>query len=151
MHSLVRKYIKVAFHYLAAGLLLGLYLSIGEYAADLPVSPMLVTAHVHLLLVGFVMMMILGVAQWMFPRPEREDARYSPWRAEAVFYSLTAGVFLRSVGEIFSVFSGGSFLRAFIVSGSVLEVLAVFVFFYNMWSRIRPVGSHLREAQGEKF
>lgn len=151
MHSLVRKYIKMAFLFLAAGLLVGLYLSIGEYIADFPLSPMLVTAHVHLLLVGFMMMMILGVAQWMFPRPEREDVRYSPHVAEAVFYTLTAGVLLRTLGEMFSAFSTASALPTLIVSGSVLEVLAVFVFFYNMWTRIRPVGSHLREAAGEKF
>jgi hypothetical protein len=28
-----------------------------------------ITAHVHLLLVGFMLMIVMGVATWMFPRP----------------------------------------------------------------------------------
>jgi cbb3-type cytochrome oxidase subunit 1 len=151
MHSLVRKYIKVSFLYLTAGLLLGFYLSIGTYAAYLPVSPMLVTAHVHLLLVGFVMMMILGVSQWMFPRPERGDSRYNAHIAEAVFYAITGGVFLRTAGEIVSAFRRTPTGNVLIVAGSALELLAILVFLYNIRTRIRPIGSHLREAAGEKF
>lgn len=38
-----------------------------------------------------------------------------------------------------------------IVAGSALELLAILVFLYNIRTRIRPIGSHLREAAGEKF
>ncbi len=151
MHTLVRRYIKTSFVFLILGLLLGLYLTLGRYVAPLPISVMLVTAHTHLLLVGFVMMMILGVAQWMFPRPDKADEHYDPTLAEIVFYAFTAGVVLRSAGEIAAGFWSSSLFPALITTGSVVQVLAIIVFFYNMWTRIRPVGSHLREAKGEKF
>jgi len=30
-------------------------------------------------------------------------------------------------------------------------VVGLVLYFWNMWPRIRPVGSHLREAKGERF
>ena len=39
---------------------------------------LLITAHVHLLLVGFMLQMVMGVATWMFPHPGREGTRYRP-------------------------------------------------------------------------
>jgi heme/copper-type cytochrome/quinol oxidase subunit 1 len=151
MHTLVRRYIKTSFVFLVAGLLLGFYLTVGRYVVPVPTSIMLVTAHTHLLLVGFVMMMILGVAQWMFPRPEKSDEHYDPMLAGIVFYAFTTGVILRSAGEIAAGFSGSVLFPVLITAGSAVEVLAVIVFFYNIWTRIRPVGSHLREAKGERF
>ena len=38
-----------------------------------------------------------------------------------------------------------------VVLGALLQVAGIGVYFWTMWSRIRPVGSHLREAKGERF
>lgn len=151
MHTIVRKYVKTGFFFLCFGLLTGLYMVVGEYLLPLPVTSLLVTAHTHIILVGFMMMMILGVAQWMFPRPRGENPAYSPAVAEFVFYSITIGISIRSIGEIISAFLESQFFIFLIVIGSVIEVIAIFMFFINIWSRIRPVGSQIREAAGEKF
>ncbi len=45
---------------------------------DVPLHYQIITAHVHLLLVGFILMMIMGVALWMFPRLPKGDEGYSP-------------------------------------------------------------------------
>jgi hypothetical protein len=36
-------------------------------------------------------------------------------------------------------------------AAGLLQVIGPGVFFYTMWSRIRPVGSATREAKGERF
>ena len=41
-------------------------------------GPYETSAHTHAILVGLVMMMILGVALWLFPRPEKQNVRYRP-------------------------------------------------------------------------
>jgi hypothetical protein len=46
------------------------------------------------------MMMILGVALWMFPRPQRNDVRYRPAIAEAAYWLLTVSTAVRFVGEV---------------------------------------------------
>ena len=35
--------------------------------------------------------------------------------------------------------------------GSIAQVIGFAIYFWTMWSRIRPVGSHLREAKGQRF
>jgi hypothetical protein len=42
-------------------------------------------------------------------------------------------------------------LRIAIVAAGFLQAIALGIFFFTMWSRIRPVGSQAREAKGERF
>ena len=151
MYTLVRRYIKTAVAFLGVGLLLGAWMIArrelwGRYPTRYELS-----AHTHALLVGFVMMMILGVALWLFPRPDRADERYRPAFAEAAYWLLTIGTGGRLVAELSRASIQALWLRWAIVIFAVMQVLGVAVFFHTMWSRIRPVGSALREAKGERF
>ena len=38
-----------------------------------------------------------------------------------------------------------------VTAAGVAQVLGFGVYFWTMWSRIRPVGSQIREAKGERF
>src|SRR5262245_44532531 len=100
MTPLVRRYIKTSLIFLAAGLLLGAYIIVREFLLDVHPSPLLVTAHAHLLLVGFMLMIVMGVATWMFPRPAREDRRYRAELAEAVYWVMTIATVARAGAEI---------------------------------------------------
>ncbi|MBI3458368.1 MAG: hypothetical protein HY002_21565 [Candidatus Rokubacteria bacterium] len=84
MTPLIRRYIKTSFVFLFLGLALGAYATVEVNIRGRGVPWPLVSAHVHLLLVGFVLMLIFGVATWMFPRPGKDDGRYRPWLAEVV-------------------------------------------------------------------
>ena len=87
MTPLVRRYIKTSFVFLLVGLLLGGWIVVAEFVAGRYPPRLFITAHVHLLLVGFMLMMVMGVATWMFPRPAKDDTRYRP---ELVVEALTA-------------------------------------------------------------
>lgn len=89
MPPLIRRYIKTSFAFLIAGVLLGTYVSVGQYLVGTYPPRLLITAHVHLLLVGFMLMLVMGVATWMFPRPARDDLRYRPELAEGVYWVMT--------------------------------------------------------------
>lgn len=151
MHSLVRRYIKTAIVFLLVGLGIGLYMIALRELGGGALSAYLISAHTHAILVGFVMMMILGVALWMFPRPEKEDRRYSPAVAEGAYWMLTVGTALRIVGELLRTGISALWLRLGVVGAGTLQGLAIVLFFYNMWTRVRPVGSRAREAAGERF
>lgn len=151
MHSLVRRYIKTAIGFLVAGLGIGGWMILrrelwGVYATAYETS-----AHTHAIFVGFVMMMILGVALWLFPRPEKTDTRYRPEFAEASYWLLTVGTAARVVGELLRVSSSALWLRLLVVASGLLQIAGILVFFFTMWSRIRGVGSQVREAKGERF
>jgi heme/copper-type cytochrome/quinol oxidase subunit 1 len=151
MHSLVRRYVKTGIGFLALGLALGLWMMIEREMFQRFPSPYLVSAHTHAIFVGFVMMMILGVALWLFPRPAKDDTRYSPRAASLAYWLVAGGTALRVAGELARQASSAPWLRAAPAAAGFLQVVGIGVFFYTMWSRIRPLGSQTREAQGERF
>jgi cbb3-type cytochrome oxidase subunit 1 len=151
MHTLVRRYIKTAIVFLGVGLALGGWMMARRELAGVGPSAYLVSAHTHAILVGFVMLMILGVALWMFPRPEKGDVRYRPAVAEAAYWLVTIGTGLRVAGELARTVSGDRALRWAVLLSGLSQIAGIGLFFVNMWPRIRPLGSRMREASGEKF
>jgi heme/copper-type cytochrome/quinol oxidase subunit 1 len=151
MHSLVRLYIKTAVGFLVAGLLLGGYLLARRELRGVPATPYEISAHTHVILVGFVMTMILGVALWLFPRPAKEDVQYRPALAVAAYWLLTLGTAARAVGELMRPPGVATWAAWVIVASGAMQILALVLFFYTMWPRIRGVGSQIREARGERF
>ncbi len=151
MTSLVRRYLKTAILFLVLGLLLGGWMMLQrELGAHTP-SNYLVSAHTHALLVGFVMMMILGVALWMFPRPAQGDNHYRPAVAEAAYWLIALGTLARVLGELARTGSDGLGLRWAVVASGAAQIVGLLLFFHTMWSRIRPAGNQAREAAGERF
>jgi uncharacterized protein involved in response to NO len=137
--------------FLAAGVLLGVWMLARRELANRFPTAYETSAHTHLILVGFVMMMILGVALWLFPRPDKSDERYRPERAAAAYWLLTLGTIVRAAGELSRSTHDTTTLRLIIVAAGVAQALALILFFYAMWPRIRAVGSKAREERGEKF
>lgn len=151
MHSLVRRFLKTGIAFLGIGLLLGGWMMIRRELSGVFPSPYMVSAHTHAILVGFVMMMILGVALWLFPRPDKSDERYSPRTAEAAYWLLASGTAVRLVSELLRDSSDSMVLRWVVVLAGLSQIAGIGLFFHTMWSRIRPVGSQIREARGERF
>ena len=144
MDPLVRRYLKTAIGFLLLGLVLGLgMLAQRELAGSWP-SPLWISAHTHALLVGFVMMMIQGVALWMFPRPDRADVRYRPARAEMAYWLVTVSTAIRVAGELVRPGLDAPVLRWLLVAAGLGQVAGLLVFFVNLWPRIRSAGARSR-------
>jgi heme/copper-type cytochrome/quinol oxidase subunit 1 len=140
MPPLVRRYLKTAIAFLVFGVGLGFYmLGHRELAGRWP-SPWLISAHTHVILVGFVMLMIFGVALWMFPRPAKDDRRFDPRLAEVAYWLLVAGTVARVAGELARPVSAAGAVRWTVVAGGGGQLLGIVVFFWTMWSRIRASG-----------
>jgi uncharacterized protein involved in response to NO len=134
---LVRRYLRTAIGFLLTGLGLGLWMLIRRELEGRYPGPGLISAHTHVILVGFVMMMILGVALWMFPRPERNDVRYRPAMAEAAYWLLTVSTAVRFVGEVLPPNAIGPLQSWLVVLAGSGQVVALGIFFYNLLPRIR--------------
>ncbi len=114
--------------------------------------PDLVSAHTHIILVGSVMMMIMGVALWFFPRAEKNDKLYKPALVLASYFTITISTILRFISQVISSFiAADSLLKLLLTISAIGQVAGIIIFFISIWGRIRSVGSHLREAKGEKF
>ncbi|HET7599106.1 MAG TPA: cbb3-type cytochrome c oxidase subunit I [Gemmatimonadales bacterium] len=137
MGPLVRRYLRTAIAFLILGLLLGVWMLVQREVGGSYPAPRVVSAHTHVILVGFVMMMILGVALWMFPRPERDDPRYRPAVAEVAYWLVTVSTAVRFVGEVTSPPAPGPLVGWVIVAAGLGQVAGLIAFFYNLLPRIR--------------
>lgn len=150
MFGLARRYVKTSLVFFTLGLLLGAWILVQQISGQ-GAHPSLVSAHTHLTLVGFMVTLIMGIAYWMFPRPAKEDFRYSPSLAEANYWLITVGTGARFAGEMGQAVHQHPVEWFLIGSGAALQIAAGLIFVWNIWTRIRSVGSQIREAKGEKF
>jgi len=151
LYTLVRRFIKTGVVFLFTGLGIGVWMQIQRDLLGTWPNPYLRSAHIHAVLVGFVMFLILGVALWLFPRPASDDRRYTPGRIEAAYWILTVATVVRIVAELLQASSQVLVIRCAAVLGGWGQVTGLALYFWSMWSRIRPVGSQIREAKGERF
>jgi cbb3-type cytochrome oxidase subunit 1 len=139
---LVRRYIKTSLVFLIMGLLLGGWIVVGEFVLGAYPPRLHVTAHVHLLLVGFMLMLVMGVATWMFPRPAQASTHYRPGLAEAVYWLVTVTTVIRAAAEILAPWSGSPLLRSAIAVGGLGQLIGALLFVVNIWWRVRmPVAA----------
>ncbi len=151
MFTTVRYFIKTSVVFLIIGILSGLYMSAAKNVFHTPFGPDLVSAHAHIILVGSVMMMIMGVALWFFPRAEKTDKKYNPSLILITYWLMTISTATRFIFQAAAGFVYIDWINVMITVTSTFQVIAILFFFFSMWGRIRPVGSQYREAKGERF
>jgi heme/copper-type cytochrome/quinol oxidase subunit 1 len=134
---LVRRYLKTAIAFLIFGIGLGVYMLARRELGGVWPTPWWISAHTHAILVGFVLMMILGLALWMFPRPAKDDRYFDPRLAEAAYWLVAMGTVARVGGELVRPFSAAAALRWAVVVGGSAQALGIALFFWTMWTRIR--------------
>jgi len=151
VYTLVRRFIKTAIAFLFLGLLTGFWMLVRREVWGIFPNPYVVSAHTHAVLVGFVMFLILGVALWLFPRAPKDDTRYRPGLAAASYWILLVSTLVRYLGELLQARGRSQIVGWIVVAAGAGQIVGLAVYFWTMWPRIRPVGSHIREARGEKF
>jgi cbb3-type cytochrome oxidase subunit 1 len=151
VYTLVRRFIKTGIAFLFTGLTIGGWMQVQRDVLGQWPNPYLRSAHIHAVLVGFVMFLILGVALWLFPRPAADDPRYTPARVEAAYWILATATALRIAGEVGRAIAVLPALQWAALAGGLGQIAGLAVYFWSMWARIRPVGSQIREARGERF
>lgn len=118
---------------LLAGTALGAWLLATEPAYDV-VRAALRDVHLTLLLFGWLVQFVLGVAYWMLPRYPRAPDRGPAWAGWAAYAALLAGLGLGLLGV---------FLPAYGLApvGRLLLAGAAFTFVVLLWGRAKPFGT----------
>lgn len=137
MPKLTRWYIKSAFVYLAASLLLGIVLALPQ-AVSLPLFVRFMNpVFFHLFLVGWVTQMIFGVIYWMFPIITRARPRGNERVAWLSYILLNGGLLLRVVGEPLTSTRPEAWFGWLLAVSALLQWLAAVVFVVVSWPRIK--------------
>ena len=90
------------------------------------------------------------LAQEVFMKVHRAAPGYEP-TARFKTWILTIATASRFLGEGARAFTDHPALGWIVVAGGLGQIGGLALYFWTMWSRIRPVGSHIREARGERF
>ncbi|WP_119071142.1 cbb3-type cytochrome c oxidase subunit I [Aggregatilinea lenta] len=132
MPVLARWYIKAGLVYFVLALVAGVVLAVHPAWAG-----RLRPVYVHLLTVGWITQLIIGVGYWMFPKVTKARPRGSERLGWASFVLLNAGLILRAIGEP-RVASGMQPEFGWVVAlSAVLQVIAGWLFVINTWPRIK--------------
>lgn len=137
-----RLFIKTALVYLVLGVMAGAYMLLRQAGAPLPEITPLYTVHIHLLGLGFFMMMVCGVALWMFPRKSgetREEAARDPL-AWAAYYSIAIGLAVRCLALLLPTVLGNVVLGV----SAVVQFAGVATFAIAIWPRVYLPGGNER-------
>ena len=141
MPPLARVFVRASFVYLLAAFLLGALmifdgLTLGRWLRSVYLS------QIHLLVVGWISQLALGIAYWMFPRFLKEQnpqPRGAVWLAWAVAVCLNTGLVLRFAVEPFALMTSEPWMKALVALSGVLQALAAAGFGVLIWGRIRAM------------
>ena len=145
-----RYFIKTSFLCFGLGMMSGIW-QYGHYVYDWAASDTLIMAHTHIILIGGVMNMIIGVATWFFPRSKKGNRFYNPQFMWSLYWVLSFATIGRFVVEILAGYQQNRELLIIGFWTSVLQMTVLAIIFFQLWDRVRSKGSYIREATGETF
>lgn len=139
MPVLTRWYIKTALIYLVLAFAAGLLLASPNIFGNVIPSSGLFPVYIHMLVEGWLTMLIIGVAFWMFPKYSRERPRGSERLGWASYILLNAGLLLRIVSEPASSMADapGSLWGILLVIAAFLQLTGGMAFVVNTWGRVK--------------
>jgi hypothetical protein len=137
MPRLVRWFIKTALVYFVLALVAGVLLQARPVIDLSPKVATLRPVYFHLLTVGWITQLIIGVGYWMFPKFSKDRPRRSETLAWAVYGLINAGLILRAISEPLVAQRAKPDLGWMLALSAVLQMLAGWLFVINTWARIR--------------
>lgn len=134
MPRITRLFIKSGIIYFLIGIILAL-------VAELPAvstGALLLPVYWHMIVIGWITQVIMGVSIWMFPRKQRGKRKEETVAANTAFWCLNIGLILRFLAEPFLPFHTGElWMISIIVASSVLQVAAIGFYTAEIWPRVR--------------
>lgn len=135
MPALARWYIKTALIFFIAGLMVGVVQAVGGPLAELGAG--LTPVYYHLLMVGWVTQLILGVAIWMFPKFSQAQPRGNEKLAWAAYILLNLGLLMRVAGEPLNSLYTSAGWGALLVISAALQWLGGMLIIGSLWRRVK--------------
>jgi hypothetical protein len=136
MPRLSQLLIRTALLWLAIGYSVGGLVLLTKGLSLLPWLWALRTAHIHMLLVGWVVQLACGVAFWILPRLDARGTRGDERLVWGCYGALNGGVVLGALHDPLVVLAAWSGWRALPPLMGLLYVLAAALFAIHAWPRV---------------
>lgn len=135
MPKVTRWFIKAGILYFIAGVVLALLSEVPGVKA----APLLLPVYWHMLVMGWITQVIMGVSIWMFPRKHRDRKKRESLLTWLAFWFLNTGLILRFLAEPFiPVIQQSASITVVILLSSILQVLAIVFYIAEIWPRLMP-------------
>ncbi|MDZ7721097.1 MAG: hypothetical protein U5K72_19910 [Balneolaceae bacterium] len=143
MPRITRWFIKSGMIYLFLGIVLA-------FLSELPFidsGTLLLPVYWHMIVIGWVTQVIMGVSIWMFPRKRRDRKKTETFSALASFWCLNTGLIIRFLSEPFLPFFTENLWMMGIISVSILLQLGGILFYVaEIWPRVQPKKKRKRRS-----
>jgi hypothetical protein len=93
--------------------------------------------YLHLLMVGWITQLIMGVAYWMFPKKSKEHPRGNERLGWLVFVALNLGLILRTFAEPLVVLQPEGWIGSLMMVSAMCQLIGGLVFIANTWGRVK--------------
>lgn len=135
MPNVTRWFIKAGMLYFLLGVILA-------FISELPLlntGALLLPVYWHMLVIGWLTQIIMGVSIWMFPRKWRDKKKRESVLCLLTFWLLNAGLILRFFAEPFIPFFRDYLAIQFVIIISALfQVAAISTYIAEIWPRVQP-------------
>ncbi len=135
--------IRAALLYFGVGFTFG---ALMLYNKGLPIAPILwrlLSAHIEIALIGWVLHLAMGVAFWILPRFSAQPRYGSVRPIWAAFAALNAGILIVIIGSWISS-------PAAMAAGRVIEMASAALFGAALWRRVKPLGGEAAEKAASR-
>ncbi|MGN8226798.1 hypothetical protein ABFW99_014225 [Gracilimonas sp. BCB1] len=131
MPLITRLFLKTGLIYFLGALLVGVLLQVDEVSI-----PNLTPMFWHMLMVGWITQIIMGISLWMFPgRIKKESFLNQKW-AWFTYVFLNLGLVLRFVCEPMILLSQGYHWKVWLLVSAALQFVAVVCYVIEIWPRV---------------
>ncbi|WP_138430965.1 NnrS family protein [Fodinibius saliphilus] len=131
MPFISRIFIKSGMVYFVLSLFAGLFLEIEQFS-----FPALMPLFWHMLMLGWITQIIIGVSIWMYPGRNKEEGFWNQKWNWFTFIFLNIGMALRVAAEPMMTEQHAEFWNILIVISAVLHVLGGITYLIEIWPRI---------------
>ena len=137
MPPLTRWFIKTSLVYFILALAVGLLLAVqGIWSLSLRLAGMF-PVYIHLLVEGWLTLLIMGVVFWMFPKYTRDRPRGSEALGWATYILVNVGLIIRVISEPINTQQPAMLWGWLLVTAAVLQWSGGMAFVANTWSRVK--------------
>jgi hypothetical protein len=126
-----RLFIKTGMIFFALALVTGLLLELG-----VGMVAQLRFVFWHMIMLGWITQIIMGVSLWMFPGRTKSEAISKNINAYLAYFGLNAGLILRVIAEPQSAYYPADVFSMMILVSAVLQAFGVVFYIREMWPRL---------------
>jgi len=134
MPTTTRWFIKSGVFYFILGITLAFLAEFPSLTGNLSLLPI----YWHMLVMGWITQLIIGVSVWMFPRKHRDKKKRESILVWSAFWTLNIGLILRFLSEPFlPILEDHQIIQISIILSALLQWIAVLLYTIEIWPRLQ--------------